>query len=126
MRPRMMLLLLLMQKSNLSQVWLTTEESAYSKLKNSDSRIEVLELIEVSKMVEETVKVSKTVDDSSNNILPEDHLKDNPDTELHDIQENTNIAVKTAKGVNKPATSALDDSKLSKKDLKRIGWGRKT
>ena len=89
--------------------------------KNLASRIEVLELIEVSKMVEETVKVSKTVDDSSNNILPEDHLKDNPDTELHDIQENTNIAVKTAKGVNKPATSALDDSKLSKKDLKRIG-----
>ena len=39
-------------------------------------------LIEVSKTVEETVKVSKTVDDSSNNILPEDQLKDNPDTEL--------------------------------------------
>ena len=38
------------------------------------------------------------VDDTSNNNLSEDQLKDNPDTELHEIHENTNIAAKTAKG----------------------------
>jgi hypothetical protein len=78
--------------------------------------VQISELIAVSKTIAETVSKTK---DSTNKILPEDHLKDNPDNELHDIQESTNIGSLTENVVNKPFTSAFDDSKLSIKDLKR-------